>query len=201
MEHVQAYPLQWPIGWKRTPAHQRTHGKFTHHGSRITIANGADRVYAELQRFGIGEHTIVISSDLRPRLDGRPYSDQALTGVDPGIAVYWAKNGKQHCMAIDRYLRPADNLGAIAITIESMRSIERHGGAVILDRAFAGFAALPAPLCWWQILGLDGPNVSRTQIDSAYRRRASDCHPDKGGTDDAMAELNRARELAYEATL
>ena len=38
-------------------------------------------------------------------------------------------------MAIDAYTRTADNLAAVAATLEAMRAIERHGGAQILERA------------------------------------------------------------------
>lgn len=198
-ELIAAYPLQWPSGWRRTVTRERTDAKFMHAGARLTIAVGADRVYRQLNQFGVGESTVVISSDLRTRLDGRPYSDQGITGIDPGVAVYWRDRGTQRCMAVDRYIRIADNLGAVAATIEAMRAIERHGGAMILDRAFMGFAALPAPVAWWEILRLTGPNVSREQIERAHRRLAADHHPDlPGGNNDLMADINRARDIGLE---
>jgi DnaJ-domain-containing protein 1 len=101
-------------------------------------------------------------------------------------------------MAIDRYDRVADNLAAIAATLEAMRAIERHGGAEILDRAFTGFASLPASAGqgkreWWAVFGVSA-NASDADIEAAYRRLAKERHPDTGGSDDAMAELNQARD-------
>jgi hypothetical protein len=62
-------------------------------------------------------------------------------------------------MAIDQYDRVEHNLAAIAATLDAMRAIKRHGGAEILDRAFTGFTALPAPMAggkpWRQVLGFD----------------------------------------------
>lgn len=84
------------------------------------------------------------------------------------------------CMAIDRYDRVADNLAAIAATLDAMRAIERHGGAEILNRAFTGFAALPdqASDAWWIVLGVPW-DASRPVIDDAYRHLRSVYHPDK----------------------
>lgn len=88
-EGIQAFPLCWPAGWRRTPAHQRTNAKFVRHSNRLTVGDGAGRLYRELRAFGVPEHKIIISSDLLLRLDGKPYADQATASLDPGVAVYW----------------------------------------------------------------------------------------------------------------
>ncbi|KVD37855.1 hypothetical protein WJ41_22830 [Burkholderia ubonensis] len=65
--------------------------------------------------------------------------------MSAGVAVYWeTRAGARRVMAIDQYTRVADNLAAVAATLDAMRAIERHGGARILERAFTGFAALAA---------------------------------------------------------
>jgi len=204
-EAIQAFPLQWPVGWRRTPSYQRTSAKFrrksSSHDDRLNVGQGAERVYRELRAMGIAESKIIISSDLRLRLDGKPYADQATGRMDPGVAVYWSDGNQQRCMAVDRYDRIADNLAAVAATIEAMRSIERHGGATILDRAFQGFTALPAPESWWQVLGLKGPNASRADIEQAHRRLIMDHHPDRPGGDvEKAARINRARDQGLEAS-
>lgn len=191
------YPLQWPMGWKRTQ--YRATAKFSKYDKRLSVADGVQRVLQELERFGVGEADVVISTNVALRLDGLPRSDQAQP-VDPGVCVYWqrGKNSMQ-CMAIDRYDRVADNLAAVAATLDAMRAIERHGGAAILDRAFTGFTALPAPIVagmarpWWEVLGVER-SATKDQINAAYRRLASASHPDKGGTAERMAEINRARD-------
>jgi hypothetical protein len=104
-------------------------------------------------------------------------------------------------MAIDRYTRVADNIAAIAATLEALRAIERHGGGAILDRAFAGFAQLPAAIVterpWRDVLGFP-PNASVTigEVDSRFYALAKQHHPDVGGADDRMRELNDARHRA-----
>lgn len=46
----------------------------------------------------------------------------------------------------------------------------------------------------WEVLGLSGPNAARIDVERAYRRKSQRLHPDKGGSDEAMAELNMARD-------
>lgn len=105
-------------------------------------------------------------------------------------------------MAVDRYDRVQDNLAAIAATLEAMRAIERHGGASILDRAFQGFTALPAPEQWFTILGVSA-TATRDQVEDAYRRLAMKHHPDRNPGDPTasqeMARINAAREQGLEA--
>ena len=100
-------------------------------------------------------------------------------------------------MAIDCYTKVADNLAAIAATLEAMRAIERPGGAEILDRAFTGFVALPAPEQPWQVLGVP-MHASMAEIETAYRRLAMQHHPDRGGDANAMARINAARDAMLE---
>ena len=206
---IPAYPLQWPAGWKRTESMARTRAKFgrqtkSDHGSWMTrtelsINQATSRVRAELQRMGIRDSDLVISSNLELRLDGLPRSGQRKP-ADPGVAVYWRSNAGEapRCMAIDRYDRVEDNLAAIAATLDAMRAIERHGGAEILNRAFTGFVAIEheARQHWSDVLGTSALS-SRAEIDAAYKRLRSQHHPDKGGD----AEMfNRIQQAYAEAT-
>jgi hypothetical protein len=209
------YPLAWPVGWKRTPGGQRQRGNFAKRreargGSSwrqledLTIAEAAQRLLDELERMGIREHNIVISTNLQLRLDGLPRSGQAQP-ADPGAAVYWRDGGQDRCMAIDRYTKVEQNIAALAATIEAMRAIERHGGAAILNRAFTGFTALPAPIIvgqrrhWRAVLGFS-PGIDMDpdaeEVQRRYRVMAAQHHPDRGGDAAKMAELNAARDEA-----
>ena len=114
--------------------------------------------------------------------------------------MYWKPaKSPMRCMAVDRYDEVQDNLAAVAATLEAMRSIERHGGAAILDRAFTGFAALPAPAGgkrdWWTVLELPS-TASQAEIRDAFNRLAREHHHDRGGSDERMAEIIRARDEA-----
>jgi hypothetical protein len=194
MSEITASPLCWPPGWRRSKS--RTYAHFGPRGRGITIEEGVQRIRGELCRMGINPNSIIISTDLKLRRDGLPFSDQPVSKLNPGAAVYWQDGKHQRCMAIDRYTHITDNLAAIAATIEAMRAIERHGGAEILDRAFTGFAALPAPAAQdapHEILDVS-ENATATEIDYAYRRLAQQCHPDVGGSHEAMTRINTARD-------
>jgi hypothetical protein len=85
------------------------------------------------------------------------------------------------------------------LAIEAIRSIERHGGQTMLERAFSGFTALPAPKSCWEILGLV-PGASVQAIKAQFSAKAKIVHPDLGGSDAAMAELIAARDEALKAS-
>lgn len=201
------HPLHWPEGWKRTQPGDRTGGRFSkghrvygNHGSyvsrrELTVTEAIRRVTEELERIGIRDDDMIVSTNIRTRLDGLPRSGEPKP-ADPGVAVYWQPVGQpMRCMAIDRYDEVADNIAAIAATLEAMRAIERHGGAAILDRAFAGFTALPAPGAakhWREVLGVGNTVQTAESLKAAYRRAASAAHPDKGGMNERMVEVNQA---------
>ena len=48
----------------------------------------------------------------------------------------------------------------------------------------------------WTVLDIPGDTATKTAIEDAYRRKAKKAHPDKGGSDWAMAELNEAKSDA-----
>lgn len=186
-----AYPLSWPAGWKRTPSGSRSRSNFTKNRNALSVADGTRRVLDELRRFGVPDYQVIISTNIQLRLDGLPYSNQREPS-DQGVAIYFKRHGKEQVIATDTYDRVADNLAAIAATLDAMRAIERHGGAQILDRAFIGFTALPEPKNWRNVLAVpDGASLSfvRTRFQELEKAH----HPDKpGGDAEKMAELNRA---------
>lgn len=191
-----AYPLEWPEGWPRTPDRLRKTGS----RFNTTFDSAKREIMDELRK--LGAHSVVISSWLPLRNDGYPRADQARRRIeDPGVAVYFSRGiiGKtrQLVIARDAYITVHDNLRSIGLAIEHLRGLERHGGANLMERAFSGFAALPPPekavKPWWEVLGCS-PDAPEWMIEGAYKHQAKTKHPDRGGTVEEMAELNRARE-------
>ena len=185
-EGVDAFPLSWPQGWPRTRTQERS--RFTQ-----TVASARDALFREVALMGGAD--IVLSSNLALRLDGLPRSGQPQP-ADKGVAVYFYRRGRQMSFACDRWDAVEDNIHAIVKTIEAIRGIERWGASEMMERAFTAFERLAAPPTCWNVLGLR-PNASRAEIDAAYRAKARKAHPDAGGSDAAMAALNRARDDAY----
>lgn len=65
-------------------------------------------------------------------------------------------------------------------------------------RARQAKASRPAQPSWRQVLGLPENERDVRVIKQAYRKRAQIAHPDRGGSNDAMAKLNQAIEQARE---
>src|SRR5262249_49747651 len=113
-------------------------------------------------------------------------------------------------MARDSYYDISQNLRSLALAIEHLRGLDRHGGSQMLERAFAGFTQLPPPngayqpetVDWKKELGLDGLMVDLEAADllalceARYRAKAKKAHPDQGGGDLEMIRLNMAIKMA-----
>jgi hypothetical protein len=204
---INAYPLTWPQGWKRITdrknaqfSKRETNNRDGHTWTTkkfLSVTDGLTRILDELQKMGIDRQDVIVSSNVRTRLDGMPRSGEK-EPADPGAAVYWQhKPGEpMRCMAIDRYNDVAGNLAAIAATLEAMRAIERHGGAEVLDRAFTGFKQLAAENAgpsWWTTLGVSA-EATAAQINEAFRIKARIAHPDApGGSREEWELVSSAR--------
>lgn len=121
---------------------------------------------------------------------------------DPGVVAYfkWRDQTAPYSaplidMAIpcDRWAHIEDNVLAIAKTIDAMRGIERWGAKHMIKAIFTGFKALPASASrdWWAVLGVARAE-SIENCNTAYRRLATERHPDRGGSHEAFVELNAA---------
>lgn len=189
---ARQYPLQWPTGWPRT-----------HNPGKSQFSTGMDKatrgLIDEIRK--LGGKLPVISSNAQYRQDGMPYARQANIG-DTGVAVYFERRGKPMVFACDRYWTIAENIHAISKTIEALRSIERWGASDMMERAFTGFSALPAPIeagmkrPWREVLEYGSGAVLEEQIKFNYRALARVYHPDFGGDAVKMSELNVARDEA-----
>jgi hypothetical protein len=185
-EDVAAFPLCWPEAWQRTKS--RRYSTF----KDWTVYSAVEDLMKRLNMFG-AKH-IVISTSVPLRKDGLPLSKPPVDG-DPGAAVYFERKGKPYCIPCDQYNDVADNIHAVALTLEAIRTIERHGTPYMLEAMFKGYEALPAPSDWRSILG--NPKTI-DEAEANYRALARECHPDTGGSHEAMSELNEAIEVARE---
>lgn len=189
-----AYPLQWPAGRPRTAAPETTYAfRRTGTRSRYTITQAVDLILAELGRMGVPH--VVISSNLRVRLDGRPHADQRAP-QDAGAAIYFQHRGRQVCFACDKWSTVEDNLRAISLTLEAVRGMERWGAASI-EATFTGYAALPAPAGhreWWEVLEVSS-FADTSDVRAAYRSLVKEHHPDAGGDAEKFLQI----QAAYQA--
>lgn len=184
------YPLAWPPGWKRTlyPDASRF--------GNVSISRESDEVVHQLEL--MGATSIIISSNMKYRLDGIPYANQGYI-EDKGVAVYFKLNGEEQCIPCDKWTSLGDNIRAIAKTIEALRGIERWGAKEMVNAAFRGFKALPDTIimgehtskAWYEVL-----QVSQTAdfdiVKAAYNRMLHKSHPDTGGTDFEFQQVQNA---------
>jgi hypothetical protein len=198
---IEAYPLYWPEGRKKTAAYSRESARFD-----TTFARARDNVVREVELLcGKYSHMqkeagLIVSTNIALRRDGLPLANQRQP-EDTGVAVYFNYKKTQVCFACDRWKKIEDNMQAIAKTIEALRGIARWGTGDMMEAAFKGFVALPAPdvkRTWREVMGfVAGEPVDAETLRIRYRKLASNRHPDKdGGTHDAMVELNAAYEQA-----
>lgn len=117
---------------------------------------------------------------------------------DQGVAVYFDRKGRRQVLACDQYTTIGDNIRAIGKTIEALRGIERWGASDMLDRAFTGFEALPAPDPWWTVLDV-ARDADIDDVHAAYRRKAKTMHPNAGGDRAEWDRLSAAYDAAKEA--
>lgn len=178
-----AFPLSWPDQFPRSRHRER--GQF-----RTKLGVALVNVETSLRRFG---------ADSGKAVAGVVLSSNVTLGVprpaDPGVAVWFTWDGAQRCIPVDRYDSPEANLQAIHHVLEARRVELRHGTLALVRATFAGFTALPAPSeeSWERVLGV-ARDASAAEVAAAFRAAAKLAHPDMGGSDAAMARLNRAME-------
>jgi len=189
---IDAYPLAWPVGWPRVTSYARKPGRYS-----VLFTKARDEAVRSVEL--LGGRGIVLSTNIPLRRDGLPYAGMA-EPADPGVAIYWEDRKRQpRVIACDAWSKVRDNVRAVGLTLEGLRAIDRAGASAILDRAFTGFAALPASTSppWQATLGVVG-RPTREEINEAYKALARIHHPDAPTGDvERMLELNAARAAAF----
>jgi hypothetical protein len=163
----------------------------------VEFGRNRDLVLASLLKMAT-RHDIVMSTNVPLRRDGLPYANEQ-SPQDPGVAVYWMRNGKPQVIACDRWYKVGENARAIWYALESLRQLERCGASQVIERAYAGFAALPAAnrtKPWREVLGFPEGPVWGSEIEARYRELSRLHHPDVGGDTTRMAEINVAYKEA-----
>ncbi len=193
----QKHPLSWPSGWPRTSLY----GKQTDHRfggqNRITFSGARTSLLEELRMLGAKD--VILSTNHKVGRDG--VAIETTNVKDHAVAVYFKLKDKQLVMAQDTYTSAAGNMRSLALAIDGLRQMRRHGGAHMMERAFAGFAALPDPnkVDWRATFGFKPDDrITKADISARYRQKAAELHPDRGGSEAAMAQLNVARDQALE---
>lgn len=191
MNKIEAFPLSWPLGYKRTDNGVRKSSPF-----RQTPEKAQKYLNEELKK--LGADNIIVSTNIPVRKDGYFYTDMALSKIsDPGIAVYFRYKKSDVCMCADQYETVTDNIYAVGKSVNAIRNMERWGVSEFMERTFSGFKALPEKSSFnpWEILGIiSTKNIELIKMQ--YKQKARILHPDFGGTNEKFHELQKAYEQA-----
>lgn len=115
-----------------------------------------------------------------------------LSVAERGVTLWWlSAGGTAVRLTMDDQPRPRDNLRVLYLAADSMRLNERRGiDPSVMRSAYLQLASPDESP--YAVLGVE-PGATREAVEVAYREQARQRHPDAGGSDDQMTELNRAR--------
>lgn len=174
----------WPHG--STPAHaRRSRGTF-----KASWSATLDLLDRELRH--LGARDITIGCGLRQqdiRNDGWPRSN-AREPAHPGVELSFTTSQGRLVYATDVCERWEHNVRAIALGLEALRAVDRHG-ITRRGEQYAGWKALTAG---------SGPTSARGEElireHGSVRAALMATHPDRGGDPEDFASVQAARETA-----
>ena len=196
----------WP--GKQTPSYLRKRAPF-----RIGYAERLELLEHELSKLGAKEIVIQAQFEAKEiRQDGWPRSSARPKG--PSVIVSFKGTKGPLSFPCDRYDSWEDNLYAIALSLEALRAVDRHGVTQNAEQ-YRGWQQLAAPApenqsfttkqaaaVWlakvaqtvdWTTILVVGP-----AFDAAYRAAAKKLHPDVGGSDEQFQRLQAAKRMIQE---
>lgn len=180
-------PIKWPLGQPQTRPLSRLRSRFELGSPQRSLGE----LFTELRLLGADTARLTCStqSPLEWSQPGR--------AAEAGVALYFGRDGHTLVFACDHYSTITANIIAITRHIAALRAIDRYGVGS-LDQVFVGYRALPerteARDCY-AVLGVSA-TATQAEIQAAYRGHALVLHPDRGGSNAAMAELSNARDQA-----
>jgi hypothetical protein len=186
--------LDWPSGFNRTPPEEREPYP---HNFKVTRAVAFESIRSEIEKIDVEEWRVETAAPHTQKHPYRPYEDR--DPDDPGVVVYFVRDGDQHAVPCDRWDTLRDNARAIAKYLDAKRAIGRYGVETV-DAEFATARLLseeddaegadPPPHEVLEIPPDSPPEVVR----GAYRAKAKQTHPDRGGSQKSFERVERAKE-------
>lgn len=187
--------IDWPDQFDRTPAAER---RSYPHGFQQSRREAFDSILDELEKMdGVQNVKVETAAPHTTKHPHQPYKDR--DPDDPGVVVYFERDGQQFAIPCDRWDNLRDNARAIALYLDAKRALDRYGvqtvrsefGTQALPRGEDAVAADPPP---HEVLDVE-PDAPEGVVENAYRERVQETHPDKpGGDEAAFRRVQRARE-------
>lgn len=198
MRYYQVVELQVrPIDqWPRPFTKNRQRSKFSSsYGSTMQLL---DRELKHLGARGVCLLMALRTEDIR--LDGRPRS--GARPEHPGIILCFEDKSGPKRFPCDKFDNWQDNLRAIALSLESLRTVDRYG-VTTHGEQYRGWAALPSPKGQMgrneaielirQLTGAEFNGTPSATLISLAERRT---HPDMaGGNAETFKKVQEARRV------
>lgn len=187
--------IDWPDAFPRTPTEEREpySGGFT-----VTRSTAFQNVLDELQTWdGVTDVQLDSGAEHQKQNPNKPYARASFD--DPGVVVYFTKDGEQMAAACDRWDNPRDNAQDLYHYLHETRKQELRGTVT----AESDYEKLRLPSGDGDAVASDPPphvvldvprDASDEEIRQAFRERAKETHSDTGGSTEAFKRVKRAKE-------
>ena len=158
----------------------------------------------EREIFNLGAHAAVIQVDADRsdfRLDG--FLRVTAKSLSPAVAISFESVHGNLTYPCDTYLDWRDNVRAIALALEALRTVDRYG-VTSRGEQYTGWAALPPPdsngfvdqtTALAFIRKITGRDVGDVPFESLLREAEMITHPDRGGSPETFKRVQAARTM------
>lgn len=187
--------IDWPESFERTDPQDREPYSG---GFQVTRSEAFQNVLDELRRWdGVTDVQLDSGAEHQKRNPNKPYARASFD--DPGVVVYFTKDGEEMAAACDRWDSPRDNAQDLYHYLHETRMQEQRGTVTAeseyeklrLPRGDEDTVVAEPPA--HAVLGVDR-DASPTEIEDAWRERVKETHPDHGGTEEHVQRVHDAKE-------
>lgn len=140
----------------------------------------------EFERWGVTEWDT--NYPRGARLEGYNQSE-----LDRTVTLTYNLRGKPITLKMDSQSRAVDNLRVLFLAVEAMRLNEKRGIGEIIEQAYLQLAGPVQEKSPWEILSIF-PGSPISVAEAMYKEKAKTAHPDRGGSQEDMRQLNDAIE-------
>lgn len=160
--------------------------------TKKTWAQTRDMLADTFEKWGVADWNIIAPEGLKPAQYTNGFYYNA---SQRAVTVRWTtrQEKREIRLAMSEQSRPVDNLRVLALAIEAMRMNEVRGIGRTIQDAYLQLAAPQAARDPYEVLQVR-PDAAMEVIEAVYKSLAKKAHPDAGGSDAAMKELNEAIE-------
>ncbi|WP_436344163.1 hypothetical protein [Natronorubrum sp. FCH18a] len=118
--------LEWSDGFERTPAGDR---ESYPHGFRVSRTRAFENILEEVGKMNARNVQVKTAAPHTQAEPHRLYADR--DPDDPGIVVYFERDGQQFAVPCDRWDNLRDNAQSIAKYLNAKRALERRRKSII----------------------------------------------------------------------